>query len=177
MLTSIQKLKILQSFLCLISVNAVYKSGMQLNKDGKERQAFNVFEAELSLMNERRGRWASIPEFASDQFTMIQVQAATKSSNLTSEKIWEKGMAARRDLVSWIAEYGKILNFTVIKPLVRADEFIDSIVNKIFDYDHYASYQVTEGQLIDKELFDLELNEDSGGNADMELLKILRQVL
>ena len=86
-------------------------------------------------------------------------------------------MAARRDLVSWIAEYGKILYFTVIKPLVRADEFIDSVVNKIFDYDHYASYQVTEGQLIDKEQFDLELNEDSGGNADMELLKILRQVL
>ena len=86
-------------------------------------------------------------------------------------------MAARRDLVSWIAEYGKILYFTVIKPLVHADEFIDSVVNKIFDYDHYASYQVTEGQLIDKEQFDLELNEDSGGNADMELLKILRQVL
>ena len=54
MLTATQKLKILQSFICLISVNAVCKSGLSLNKDGKERQAFNVFEAELSLLNERR---------------------------------------------------------------------------------------------------------------------------
>lgn len=29
---------------------------------------------------------------------------------------------------------------------------------------------------VDKSKFDLELNEDSGGNADLELLKILRKV-
>ena len=100
MLTATQKLKILQSFICLISVNAVCKSGLSLNKDGKERQAFNVFEAELSLLNERRGRWAFISEFNMGEFTMVQVRTATKSSSLTSEKIWGKGMAARRDLVS-----------------------------------------------------------------------------
>ena len=61
-------------------------------------------------------------------------------------------MAARRDLVTWIAEYGKILNFTVLKPLTNADEEVD------------------------KTLFALELNEESGGNADLELLKILRKV-
>ena len=54
--------------------------------------------------------------------------------------------------MSWIAEYGNILNFTVLKPLVEPNETID------------------------KSKFDLELNEDSGGNADLELLKILRKV-
>ena len=73
-------------------------------------------------------------------------------SDVTGEKIWEKGMAARRELVTWIAEYGKILNFTVLKPLTDIDEKVD------------------------KTLFGLELNEDSGGNADLELLKILRKV-
>jgi hypothetical protein len=53
-------------------------------------------------------------------------------------------MAARRELVSWFAEYGSILNFTVLKPM--------------------------------KSKFDLELKEDLGGNADLELLKILRKV-
>ena len=61
-------------------------------------------------------------------------------------------MSARRELVSWIAEYGNILNFTALKPLVEPNETLD------------------------KSKFDLELNEDSGGNADLELLKILRKV-
>ena len=61
-------------------------------------------------------------------------------------------MAARRDLVTWIVEYGKILNFTALKPLTNADEKAD------------------------KTLFGLELNEDSAGNAGLELLNILRKV-
>ena len=153
MLTALQKLKILQNFICLIAVNHVYKSGVQMNKEGKEKQSFIVFEAELSLYNEKRGRWASISEYPLGEFTMTQIRAATKNSNLTSEKIWEKGMAARRDLVSWIADYWKILNFTLIKPIVN------------------------ECEIANKEHFDLELTEDSGGNADLELLKILKQVL
>lgn len=118
MLTSTQKLKILQSLLCLISVNAVYKSGLQPNKNGNEKQVFAVFEAELSLFVGKRGRYSSIDEYAKHEFTAEVIRAVSKSSNLTSEKIWEKGMAARRDLVNWIAEYGKILNFSVLKPLV-----------------------------------------------------------
>jgi hypothetical protein len=61
-------------------------------------------------------------------------------------------MAARRELVTWIADYGKILNFTLLKPFVE------------------------ENEKVDREHFDIELNEDSGGNADLELLKILRKV-
>ena len=152
MLTSNQKLKILQSFICLISVNAVYSSGVQLNKDGKEKLVFTTFEAELALYNEQRGRWAYIVEFTKGEFSPDAIRSTTKSNNVTGEKIWEKGMAARRELVTWIAEYGKILNFTVLKPLTDIDEKVD------------------------KTLFGLELNEDSGGNADLELLKILRKV-
>jgi hypothetical protein len=118
MLTSNQKLKILQNLLCLLSVNAVYKSGMQLNKDGKEKQAFSVFEAELANFVEKRGRYATMSEYVKNEFSSDIVRAATKTSNLTSEKIWEKGMAARRDLVNWIVDYGKILNFSALKPLV-----------------------------------------------------------
>ena len=152
MLTSNQRLKILQSFICLVAVNSVYSSGVQLNKEGKEKVVFATFEAELPLFNEHRGRWASISEFSKNEFVPDAVRATTKTSFLTSEKIWEKGMAARRELVSWIAEYGKILNFTVLKPLVES------------------------GEKPDKSQFDLEINEDSGGNADLELLKILRKV-
>ena len=151
MLTSNQKLKILQSFLCLVAVNSVYSSGVQLNKEGKEKLVFSAFEAELALLNEHRGRWASISEFSKNEFVPDAVRATTKTSFLTGDKIWDKGMAARRDLVSWIA-YGKILNFTVLKPLVES------------------------GEKPDKSQFDLEINEDSGGNADLELLKILRKV-
>ena len=152
MLTSNQKLKILQNFICLVAVNSVYSSGVQLNKEGKEKLVFATFEAELSLCNERRGRWCSINEFTKGEFTPDAMRATTKNNFLTSEKIWEKGMAARRDMVAWIADYGRILNFTVLKPLLATDEKVD------------------------KKKFDLELNEDSGGNADLELLKILRKV-
>lgn len=152
MLTPTQKLKILQNFICLVAVNAVYSSGVQTNKEGKEKLVFKHFEAELALLNERRGRWGSISEYAKGEFSPDAIRATTKTSFLTSEKIWEKGMAARRELVSWLAEYGSILNFTVLKPMVEPNE------------------------VVDKSKFDLELNEDSGGNADLELLKILRKV-
>lgn len=133
-------------------MNSVYSSSVQLNKEGKEKLVFATFEAELALYNERRGRWFLITEFSKGEFTPDAIRATTKNNFLTSEKIWEKGMAARRDLVSWIADYGRILNFTVLKPLVELNEKVD------------------------KGKFDLELNEDSGGNADLELLKILRKV-
>ena len=152
MLTSNQKLKILQNFICLVAVNSVFSSGVQLNKEGKEKLVFATVEAELSLCNERRGRWYSISEFAKGVFTTDAIRATTKNNFLTSEKIWEKGIAARRDMVSRIADYGRILNFTVLKPLLETNE---------------------KG---DKKTFGLELNEDSGGNADLKLLKILRKV-
>jgi hypothetical protein len=152
MLTPTQELKILQNFICLVAVNAVYSSGVQTNKEGKEKLVFKHFEAELALLNERRGRWGSISEYAKGEFSPDAIRATTKTSFLMSEKIWEKGMAARRELVSWLAEYGSILNFTVLKPMVEPSE------------------------VVDKSKFDLELNEDSGGNADLELLKILRKV-
>jgi hypothetical protein len=98
------------------------------------------------LRNERRGRWGSISEYAKGEFSPDAIRATTKTSFLT------KGMAARRELVSWLAEYGSILNFTVLKPMVEPSE------------------------VVDKSKFDLELNEDSGGNADLELLKILQKV-
>ena len=116
-LTSNQKLMILQSFICLISVNAVYSSGVQLNKDGKEKL--------FALFNEHRGRWAAIIEFTKGEFAPDAIRATTKNNFVTGEKIWEKGMAARRDLVTWIAKYGEILNFTVLKPLTNADAKVD----------------------------------------------------
>jgi hypothetical protein len=133
-------------------VNAVYSSGVQTNKEGKEKLVFKCFEAELALLNERRGRWATIIEYAKGEFGRDNIRASNKNSFLTSEKIWEKGVASRRKLITWLAEYGRILNFTVLKPMVEATESVD------------------------KSKFDLELNEDSGGNADLELLKILRKV-
>ena len=152
MLTTNQRLKILQSFIYLVAVNFVYSSGVQTNKEGKEKLIFATFEAELALFNEHRGRWANISEFSKGEFLPDAIRATTKTSFLTSEKIWEKGMAARRELVSWLADYGKILNFTVLKPLVEI------------------------GERPDKLKFDVEINEDSGGNADMELLKIMRKL-
>ena len=140
MLTPTQKLKILQNFICLVAVNAVYSSGVQTNKEGK--LVFKNFEAELELLNERRGRWGSISEYAKGEFSPDAIRATTKTSFLTSEKIWDKGMAARRELVSWLAEYGGILNFTELKPMMEPNE------------------------VVDKSKFDLELNEDYGGYAD-----------
>ena len=105
MLTTNQRLKILQSFICLVAVNSVYSSGVQTNKEGKEKLVFATFEAELALFNEHRGRWANISEFSKGEFLPDAIRATTKTSFLTSEKIWEKGMAARRELVSWLADY------------------------------------------------------------------------
>ena len=62
-------------------------------------------------------------------------------------------MSMRRDLVNWLADYGKILSFTTLKPLQDEKDVIS-----------------------DKEALSIELNEDSGGNADTELRKILQKV-
>ena len=48
MLTPTQKLKIVQNFIYLVAVNAVYSSGVQTNKEGKEKLVFKHFEAELA---------------------------------------------------------------------------------------------------------------------------------
>jgi hypothetical protein len=84
-------------------------SGVQTNKQGKEKLVFKCFEAELALYNERRGRWARISEYAKGEFSPDAIRATTKNKFLHSKKIWEKGMAARRELISWLAEYGSIL--------------------------------------------------------------------
>ena len=104
MLTSNQKLKILQSFICLVAVNSVYSSGVQLSKEGKEKLVFATFEAELALFNEHRGRWASISQFSKNEFIPDAARVKTKTGYLTSEKISEKGMAATRELVSRISK-------------------------------------------------------------------------
>ena len=82
MLTPTQKLKILQDFLCLIAVNGIYKSGVQTNKEGKEKLAFAHFEAELSLQHEGKGRWYSISEFGKGEFTKDSIRATTKTSSI-----------------------------------------------------------------------------------------------
>ena len=155
MLTNLQKLKILQNLLCLIAVNAVYNSGQQCNKEGKEKKVFAIFEAELAHFAEQKGRWTAMKEFTPMECPRDQICQATKNSPLTSEKIWERGMTMRRDLVNWLSEYGKILNFTLLKPVVDQNDDTE----------------------VSKEQFDIELNEDSGGNADTELRKILQKVI
>jgi hypothetical protein len=122
MLTNLQKLKILQNLLCLVAVNAVYNSGQQCNKEGKEKKVFAIFEAELALFAEQKGRWSAMKEFTPMECPRDQIRQATKNSPLTSEKIWERGMTMRRDLVNWLSEYGKILNFTLIKPIVDEND-------------------------------------------------------
>lgn len=119
----------------------------------KEKKVFAIFEAELALFNEQKGRWAEMTEFSPKDFSKDALRQTTKANFITSEKIWERGMSMRRDLVSWLAEYGKILNFTLLKPLLDENE--------------------TSSR---REGFDIELNEDSGGNADSELRKILQKV-
>ena len=153
MLTNLQKLKILQNLLCLIAVNAVYSSGQQCTKEMKEKKVFAIFEAELALFNEQKGRWTSMTEFAPREFPKDSLKQTTKTNFITSEKIWERGMSMRRDLVNWLADYGKMLSFTTLKPLQDEKDVIS-----------------------DKEAFGIELNEDSGGNADTELRKILQKV-
>lgn len=155
MLTNLQKVKILQNLLCLVSVNYVYGSGESHGKEGKERKVFGIFEAELALFLEKKGRWAAMSEFTGGSFTSEALRQSTKANVLSSEKIWERGMLMRRELVSWLADYGKILNFTTLRPLVDEEGGAD----------------------IGRENFLLELNEDSGGNADSELQKILQKVL
>ena len=57
-------------------------------------------------------------EYPKGELSADAVRTTTKNHFLTSPKIWVKGMAVSRDLVKWIADYGKILNFTVLKPIV-----------------------------------------------------------
>ena len=91
MLTSNQKLKILQSFICLISVNAVYSSDVQLNKEGKEKLVFVTFKAELALFNEHRERWAATIEFTKGEFAPGAIRATTKNNFVTGEKFGRRG--------------------------------------------------------------------------------------
>ena len=79
-------------------------------------------------------------EFSPKDFSKDALRQTTKANFITSEKIWERGMSMRRDLVSWLAEYGKILNFTLLKPLL----------------DEHETLSRREG-------FDIEISEDSGG--------------
>ena len=111
-----------QNLLCLVAVNAVYTCGEQCNKEGKEKKVFAIFEAELALFKEQRGRWADVKEFTPAEFPKDSLRQTTKSNFITSEKIWERGMSMRRDLVNWLADYGKILNFTVLYRPTNAPE-------------------------------------------------------
>ena len=75
-----------------------------------------------------------------------------KGHPMSGENLWEKGMAARRAIANMTPRYSKVLKFKVLKPIAVA------------------------GERLTADDFDVELEQDSGGNDDTELLKLLRKV-
>ena len=71
---------------------------------------------------------------------------------MSAENMWEKGMAARRAVANLTPGYSKTLKFKVLKPVAVASERLTA------------------------DDFDVELEQDSGGNDETELLKLLKKV-
>ena len=75
-----------------------------------------------------------------------------KGHLMSAENVWDKGMAARRAIANLTPRCAKILKFKVLKPIALAGERLTS------------------------DDFDVELEQDSGGSDDTELLKLLKKV-
>lgn len=71
---------------------------------------------------------------------------------MSADNVWDKGMAARRAVANMTPEYSKILKFKVLKPIAVA------------------------GERLTADDFDVEHEQDSGGNDETELLKLLKKV-
>ena len=71
---------------------------------------------------------------------------------MSADNVWDKGMAARRAVANMTPEYFEILKFKVLKPIAVASERLTA------------------------DDFDVELEQDSGGNDETELRKLLKKV-
>ena len=71
---------------------------------------------------------------------------------MSAENMWEKGMAARRAVANLTPGYSRTLKFKVLKPIAVASERLTA------------------------DDFDVELEQDSSGNDETELLKLLKMV-
>jgi hypothetical protein len=63
MLTHVQKVKIWQSFLCVMCVNRIYGGGRCCTKENKEAEAFEAYQKEIQLFVDKVGFWEDATEF------------------------------------------------------------------------------------------------------------------
>ena len=84
---------------------------------------------------------------------MEELKEQKKGHVMSAENVWDTGMSARRAISNATPGLGKLLKFKVLKPLAVAGEKINA------------------GD------FDVELEQDSGGSDESELLKLLLKVI
>ena len=146
MYTPGQLLKIFQRLICYTVVCDVYVSQEEVILEAKEALAFKYWTKESRDFLRKERRWCDFAESQKGKFTETAFNKCGKPFN--GHSIWEKGMLMRRQLVTWVIRYGKVLRWTSLKPLVNS------------------------GEIQDKSKFDIELVEDSGGSEDTELEKL-----
>lgn len=149
--TRLQRLKIVQSFLSFVAVNQIYGVKKTCATAMKEQLAFEKYEALIIGFFERKGRWSTFDDVPQGEFTVVELRSHLKAS-LTAHNLWEKGMEARRKMADWISNYGRILKFSTLKPLVEVDSVADPAD------------------------FDVELDVPSGGSEEKELANLLLKV-
>ena len=149
--TRLQRLKIVQSFLSFVAVNQIYGIKKTCATAMKEQLAFDKYEVLIVGFFERKGMWSTFDEVPQGEFTVVELRSHLKGS-LTAHNLWEKGMEARRKMADWISNYGKILKFATLKPLVDAESVADPMD------------------------FDVELDVPSGGSEEKELANLLLKV-
>ena len=59
-----------------------------MQQGGQGEKVFAIFEAELALFKEQKGRWADMKELTPAEFPKDSLRQTAKSNFITSEKIW-----------------------------------------------------------------------------------------
>ena len=132
--TPSQKATMVTKFLCYIAVCEVYGSGKQCTTAGKEASALTKFTKLAEDFVARKGIFINVNEIALHGLSINDISGTLKPVDSSKRggprvftafdqtQVWNRGMDARRDLVSLISEFGKGLKLNVLKPVVEEGE-------------------------------------------------------
>ena len=108
------KSKLIQRFMCFLSVNHVYGTGKQCNDSERTEKAYTKYLCYVKEYMDGSGIFKHIEEFKPRAYKEDVMKARTKEKALTADNIWDDGMLVRREVTTFIADFGKEIKFKTI---------------------------------------------------------------
>ena len=102
-----------QTVLCYIVVCELFESGQCLTAEKQQTECMKLYQAILPDFVNKRKMWASVSEYNVRDFSQEQLMLSSGTKTMNGKIVLDKGKAARKDVVNWLATMNDSTNADV----------------------------------------------------------------